>query len=98
MESTYLGFGVRETWVQILMYILKNHMTMGLLFNLPAPEFPIQENRDNSYLVKMLQVFPEMIHAYSFLQIQYVIMYEKCHYCSYPQGEKRLSVKYGMIP
>lgn len=40
MESTYLGFGVREARVQILMYIFKSHVTMGLLFNLPAAKLP----------------------------------------------------------
>ena len=60
------GFGVPETWVQILIHILKSHVTVGLLLNLPAPKFPIQNSGGNSSLEKMFQVVFEMIHACNF--------------------------------
>lgn len=51
MESRYVGFGIRETWVQILIAIPKNHAIMGLFLTSLHLSFLIQKkkkkNEDN---------------------------------------------------
>lgn len=39
------GFWCQRNWVQVLTGIFKRYLTLGLLFNLPAPKFPIQKSK-----------------------------------------------------